>query len=70
MIYKCPYCGESYYKEGITTATLVCYPPIFKDGVNVNPDRNARITECYCMSCGKDFLISENDADGYTASKK
>lgn len=70
MIYKCPYCNESYYEEGVTTVTAVCYIPIYKDGVNINPDRNARTTNCHCLSCGKDFFISGNNVDGYEVCKK
>ena len=51
----CPYCGESYYKELQSMMTAVYYPPIFKNGVNINPDRNKTITECKCLNCGKHF---------------
>lgn len=66
---KCPYCNDSYYEEGITSVTDIYYPPIYKDGENINPDRNARTTTCHCLSCGKDFYISGNDADGYEVCK-
>lgn len=52
---KCPHCGESYYMEKYSTRTAVYYPPIFKDGININPDRNITTTYCTCMNCGKDF---------------
>lgn len=54
---KCPYCGASYYIEGSSMTTLANYPPIWKDGVNVNPDRNKTTTHCKCLSCGKEFNI-------------
>ena len=54
---KCPHCGDSYYMEGPNITTCVYYPPIWKDGVNVNPDRNKTTTHCTCMSCGKEFTI-------------
>ena len=54
----CPHCGESYYMENYSTTTAVYYPPIYKDGVNINPDRNATTTHCTCMNCGKDFSFT------------
>lgn len=52
---KCPNCGESYYMENGSRCTLMYFPPIYKDGVNINPDRNITTTHCTCMACGKDF---------------
>ena len=54
----CPHCGESYYMENYSTSTCVYYPPIYKDGVNINPDRNAHTTHCTCMNCGKEFSFT------------
>lgn len=68
-MYKCPYCKECYYEEGITVTTDMYYPPIIKDGININPDKNCRTTYCHCLSCNKDFLISGNDVDGYEIFK-
>ena len=48
-------CGESYYQENYTTTTAVYYPPIYKNGVNINPDRNQSATFCTCLNCGKNF---------------
>ena len=55
---KCPHCGESYYTENFSTRTCVYYPPIYKDGVNINPDRNIHTTYCTCMNCGKEFSFT------------
>lgn len=52
---KCPHCGESYYMELSSWTTAAYSPPIYKDGVNINPDRNTTTTECECMNCGKHF---------------
>lgn len=52
---QCPYCGKSYYMENYTTTTAVYYPPVYKDGVNINPDRNQSVTNCTCLNCGKNF---------------
>lgn len=51
----CPHCGESYYMALHSSCTAAYYPPIYKDGVNINPDRNTTTTECKCMNCGKYF---------------
>ncbi len=51
----CPHCGESYYMENNSMSTCVYYPPIFKNGINVNPDRNKTTVNCTCMACGKEF---------------
>lgn len=54
---KCPHCGESYYTELYSNSTAVYYPPIYKDGVNINPDRNTLTTYCKCLNCHKEFTI-------------
>ena len=56
---KCPYCGESYYSEGVTTSTALYYQPIFKNGVMLDSgDENYHTTQCHCLSCGKNFLYT------------
>ena len=55
----CPHCGESYYMEKFSTSTCVYYPPVYKDGVNINPDRNTTTVHCTCMACGKDFCVTK-----------
>ena len=60
---KCPNCGESYYMENYSVTTAVYYPPIWKDGVNVNPDRNITTTHCTCMNCHKDFTYSNKEIE-------
>lgn len=54
---KCPHCGESYYTVMYSNSTCVYYPPIYKDGVNINPDRNTTTQHCQCLNCGKEFTI-------------
>lgn len=54
---QCPHCGESYYTELYSTSTSVYYPPIYKDGANINPDRNHTTTYCRCLNCNKEFEI-------------
>lgn len=56
--YLCPHCGESYYMENYSTRTCMYYPPIYKDGVNINPDKNTTTVHCTCMNCGKDFSFT------------
>lgn len=55
---RCPHCGESYYMENYGITTSVYYPPIYKDGVNINPDRNKTSVNCTCMNCHKDFSFT------------
>lgn len=52
---KCPKCGESYYQELYSTSTCIYFPPIYKYGVNINPDRNTTTTHCKCINCGEYF---------------
>ena len=52
---QCPHCNESYYMENYSISTCMYYPPIYKDGVNINPDRNTTTVCCTCMNCNKDF---------------
>lgn len=52
---KCPKCGESYYMERYSTTTAMYYPPIYKNGVNINPNKNITTTVCHCMNCGEEF---------------
>ena len=55
MIIKCPHCGASYYREEYRMRTSMYYPPIFKDGVNINPDGNITTVACFCLGCKSDF---------------
>ena len=59
IMHLCPKCGESYYMERYRTSTAMYFPPIYKDGVNINPDRNATTVCCTCMHCGNDFSYKE-----------
>jgi len=54
----CPKCGQSFFQEISSFSTLVYYPPIFKDGVNINPDRNKITTTYECQYCGNKWTIS------------
>ena len=49
---KCPKCGAKYFEVGPSYCTLVNYPTIIKDGVNINPDRNKCVTTYTCCECG------------------
>ena len=49
---RCPKCGKSYFTVGPTVSTCVYYPPIIKDGVNINPDHNIHRTSYTCCECG------------------
>lgn len=52
---KCPACGEQHYIEHYSTITAMYYPPIYKDGINVNPDGNIKTTYCTCCNCHHNF---------------
>lgn len=54
---KCPHCGKSYYTELHSESTCVYYPPILKDGVNINLGRNKLTTHCKCLNCGEEFDV-------------
>ena len=60
---KCPNCGESYYMEHYSTRTAMYYPPVWKNGVNINPDKNTTTTYCTCMNCHKNFSYSHKGDD-------
>lgn len=49
---KCPKCGAKYFEVGSSYCTLVNYPTIIKDGVNINPNRNKSVTTYTCCECG------------------
>ena len=59
LLHYCPNCGESYYREDTRMRTAVYYPPIYKNGVNVNPDRNKTTVYCTCMNCKHEFHYEE-----------
>ena len=58
MNWHCPDCGESYYTDGCQFTTTAYYPPIIKDGVNINPDRNIRSCTRTCLACGNRHYVS------------
>ena len=59
ILHCCPNCGQSYYIENYCSRTAVYYPPIYKDGININPDRNTTTHHCTCMNCGEDFSYTD-----------
>lgn len=52
---KCPHCGTSYYREQYSVSTAMYFTPVYKDGVNINPDRNITTTVCHCINCDNVF---------------
>ncbi len=66
--WACPNCGQSHYTDSAIETTAVHYPPIIKDGVNVNPDRNRRRFTRTCIACGTTATV-EVDA-GKRAGEK
>ena len=59
IVHCCPHCGESYYMKKYSTCTAMYFPPIYKDGVNINPDKNTTTMHCKCLNCGKEFSFEE-----------
>lgn len=55
---NCPKCGKSYYQEGTSSTTLAYFPPIYKDGININPDKNTTTTELICLECGERWIVT------------
>lgn len=62
-VISCPHCGESYYTENYSISTALNFIPIYKDGVNINPDRNLITTYYTCLNCGKEFSFSKNRSE-------
>ena len=70
MNWFCPKCGKSYFSDSVGTTTLVYYPPIWKDGININPDRNTTSFTRHCYECGASFLIQGCDVGGYKTTEE
>jgi rubredoxin len=66
--WKCPQCGKNYFTDSAGYTTLAYYPPTYKDGVNINPDRNTTSFRRHCQNCGYSFDISGNDYDEWDVS--
>lgn len=49
---KCPKCGAKYFEVGSSYCTMVNYPTIIKDGVNINLNCNKFVTTYTCCACG------------------
>ena len=50
----CPKCKSDHH-TGCDTglSTLMYFPPIYKGGKNINPDRNTTTSHITCLDCGK-----------------
>ena len=57
---KCPNCGKSYYMERYSVTTAMYFPPIYKDGININPDKNSETVYCDCLNCNYTFSYENN----------
>jgi len=66
---KCPNCGASHYMEGPSQRTLLYCPPVWKNGVNQNPDTNITTIEAHCLECNFDFEIKEQSGKTWTILK-
>ena len=52
---KCPHCDASHYFEKYSVTTCENCPPIYQNGVHLNPHNNTVTTYCYCLNCNKEF---------------
>ena len=59
QIERCPNCGDSHFTVFDSVSTCVYYPPIIKNGENINPDRNTRTYSVKCLQCGHIWDISK-----------
>lgn len=56
IILKCPNCNSlGPLSQGASMTTTVYYPPVWENGVNINPDGNTTTTEFTCEKCGCKF---------------
>lgn len=60
---RCPYCGESYYREEYSTRTALMWYPVYKDGKLISRDPNITTTRCTCMNCGNAFSYSNKEPE-------
>lgn len=51
--YKCSKCGSDHHEGcGVGSTTLMYFEPIYKNGENINPDRNTTEYNIECLDCG------------------
>ena len=56
IVLKCPKCNSTGpLSQGASMTTTVYYPPVWENGVNINPDGNTTTTEFICEKCGCKF---------------
>ena len=56
IVLKCPKCNSiGPLNQGASMTTTVYYPPVWENGVNINPDGNITTTEFICEKCGCKF---------------
>ena len=56
IMLKCPKCNSiGPLNQGASMTTSVYYPPVWENGVNINPDGNITTTEFICEKCGCKF---------------
>lgn len=59
----CPECGKSHYQVGSTVSTMMGFSPVYKNGVNINPDKNTRTSTLICQECGHVWEVTEGGND-------
>jgi len=68
--WRCPNCGKNHFTDTCGSTTLMYFQPVYKDGVNINPDRNSTSFSRICLECGKKYVICGNAHDGYNVREE
>ena len=64
IVLKCPKCNSTGpLSQGASMTTTVYYPPVWENGVNINPDGNTTTTEFICEKCGCKFSAKFKHAE-------
>ncbi len=54
----CPNCGSDYHSGcDVGMTTTMYFKPIYKGGVNQNPDRNTFTCTIHCHECGRNYRV-------------
>lgn len=66
---NCLFCNSSLVQEVHSFSTSTYYPPIYENGVNINPDRNIITTTYRCATCDQTFQTKGNATNGFEVIK-
>lgn len=57
--FECPNCHSHKWIDHGTASTLAYYPPIYENGININPDKNIHKTIAECGECHRIWEIRQ-----------